>query len=113
MLDDLDPAALSDDTVRAVAARVTHEADSDMTYPRHYMGEVTVHTRDGRTLNHREAINRGSSDKPLSNADIVAKFFDNAQRNVSRDKAQRICDAVLSMESHSARDLAKTLSAHA
>jgi 2-methylcitrate dehydratase PrpD len=112
-LDDLDPSALSDETVRAVAARVTHEADPDSTYPRHYTGEVTVHTRDGRTFTHREAINRGSSDKPLSNADIVAKFFDNAQRNLSRDEAQRICEAVLSMESHTARDLAKTLSAHA
>ncbi|WP_277183130.1 MmgE/PrpD family protein [Caballeronia sp. BR00000012568055] len=112
-LDDLDPAALTDDTVRALAARVTHEADPDSTYPRHYTGEVTVFTRDGRSFTHREAINRGSSDKPLTNADIVAKFFDNAQRNVSRDAAERICETVLSMEKFSARALAQALGAHA
>jgi 2-methylcitrate dehydratase PrpD len=108
-LDDLEPAALSDETVRALAARVVHEADPDSTYPRHYTGEVIVHTRDGRTLTHRESINRGSSDKPLTNDDIVAKFFDNAQRNVSRDAAERICEAVLSLDAHPARTLAHAL----
>ncbi|CAL8480412.1 MmgE/PrpD family protein [Caballeronia sp. S22] len=108
-LDDLEPAALSDETVRALAARVVHEADPDSTYPRHYTGEVIVHTRDGRTLTHRESINRGSSDRPLTNDDIVAKFFDNAQRNVSRDAAERICEAVLSLDAHPARTLAHAL----
>jgi len=111
VLDDLEPAALADEQVRALAARVTHEADPDTTYPRHYSGEVIVHTRDGRRLAHREAINRGSADKPLSNDDIVAKFYDNALRGISREQASRICEAVLSLERQPARELAKALSA--
>jgi len=110
-LDDLDPSALSNEEVRALAARVTHEADPDTTFPQHYTGEVIVHTRDGRTLTHRESINRGSADRPLSNADIVAKFFDNARRGVSHDEAERICEAVLSLDRQPARALAKALSA--
>ncbi|SAK69344.1 MmgE/PrpD family protein [Caballeronia catudaia] len=108
-LDDLEADALADEAVRAVAARVTHEADPDSTFPRHYTGEVIVHTRDGRTLTHRESINRGSSDRPLTNDDIVAKFFDNAQRNVSRHDAERICEAVLSLDTQPALALAKAL----
>ncbi|MGF6772324.1 2-methylcitrate dehydratase PrpD [Paraburkholderia sp. GAS199] len=111
VLDDLEPAALADEQIRALAARVVHVADPESTYPRHYSGEVIVHTRDGRRLAHREAINRGSADKPLSNDDIVAKFFDNAQRGVSRDQAERICEAVLSLDRQPARALAATLSA--
>lgn len=110
-LDDLDPAALADEAVRALAARVTHEADPETTFPQHYTGEVTIHTRDGRTLTHREAVNRGSADRPLSNDDIVAKFYDNAQRKVSHDAAARICEAVLSLERLSARELAQVLGA--
>jgi 2-methylcitrate dehydratase PrpD len=108
-LDDLEADALADETVRAVAARVTHEADPNSTFPRHYTGEVIVHTRDGRTLAHREAVNRGSSDRPLGNDEIVAKFFDNAQRNVSRDAAERICEAVLALDTRPARTLAQAL----
>ncbi|MBN3763479.1 MmgE/PrpD family protein [Burkholderia sp. Ac-20365] len=110
-LDDLDPAALGDEAVRALAARVTHEADPDTTFPLHYTGEVIVHTRDGRRLMHREAINRGSADRPLSNDDIVAKFYDNAQRGVSRAEAERICEAVLSLDRQPARALASVLRA--
>ncbi|AXF01766.1 MmgE/PrpD family protein [Paraburkholderia hospita] len=110
-LDDLDPAALTDKEVRALAARVTHEADPDTTFPRHYTGEVIVYTRDGQRLAHREAINRGSADRPLSNDDIVAKFYDNAQRGVSREEAERICEAVLSLDRQPARALANVLRA--
>ncbi|HXZ07019.1 MAG TPA: MmgE/PrpD family protein, partial [Paraburkholderia sp.] len=110
-LDDLDPAALADPAVRALAARVVHEADPDTTYPLHYTGEVIVHTRDGRRLAHREAINRGSADRPLSNDDIVTKFYDNAQRGVSRAEAERICEVVLSLEHQPARALANALRA--
>lgn len=110
VLDDLEPGALADQEVRALASRVVHEADPNSTYPRHYSGEVIVHTRDGRRFSHREAINRGSDDKPLGNADIVAKFYDNAQRNVSRSEAERICEAVLTLDRHPARALAQALS---
>ncbi|WP_109478855.1 MmgE/PrpD family protein [Paraburkholderia sp. C35] len=110
-LDDLDPAALADEATRALAARVTHEADPDTTFPHHYTGEVIVYTRDGRRLVHREAINRGSADRPLSNDDIVAKFYDNALRSVSRGEADRICEAVLSLDQQPTRALASVLRA--
>ena len=34
--------------------------------------------KDGAVVEHSEAVNRGAADRPLSNAEIVAKFHDNA-----------------------------------
>ena len=97
-LDDLDDASLADPAVLSLAQRVNYEVDHESTFPRHYTGEVIVFTRDGRRLVQREAINRGSSDRPLSNEDIVAKFFDNAQRAVSHERAAQVRDAVLDLD---------------
>jgi len=108
-LDDLDEAALADPAMRALTARVDYEIDPASDFPRHYSGEVVVHTRDGRRLSHREAINRGAPDRPLGNSEIVAKFHDNARRAISRERAERVVDAVLGMERLSAASLAAVL----
>ncbi|WP_144109716.1 MmgE/PrpD family protein [Paraburkholderia sp. BCC1886] len=108
-LDDLDDAALADPAVLALAQRIDYEVDTDSTFPRHYTGEVVVFTRDGRRFAHREAINRGSPDRPLTNDEIVAKFFDNAQRVVSRERAAQVRDAVLDLERSSVSALAGAL----
>ena len=71
---------------------------------------MVIETNDGRRLAHREAINRGSADNPVSPADIEAKFFANATRTVERAQAERVMDAVMSLESHGSLDvLADTL----
>jgi 2-methylcitrate dehydratase PrpD len=108
-LDDLDDAALADSAVLSLAQRVNYEVDNESTFPRHYTGEVIVFTRDGRRLAHREAINRGSSDRPLSNDDIVAKFFDNAARSLTQERAAQIRDAILGLEQTPVSTLASVL----
>jgi len=92
-----------------LAARVDYEIDPASTFPRHYTGEVIVETADGRTLRQREGINRGCADRPLSNDEIAAKFFDNAERAVARGAAERMRDAVLGCEKANARALADAL----
>ncbi len=108
-LDELEPAALADPAVLALAARVDYEIDPDTTFPRHYTGEVVVERSDGTRVSHREAINRGCADRPVSNDDIVAKFYANAQRTVSRSVAEQIAQAVLQLDERPARELADTL----
>jgi 2-methylcitrate dehydratase PrpD len=97
-LDELEDDALGDPEILALANRVQYETDPATTFPRHYTGEVIVNLRGGRTLNHREAINRGNGERPLSEADIVEKFRSNAARAVSRDKAQAIETLLLSLD---------------
>jgi hypothetical protein len=47
----------------------------------------------------------------LSNDEVVAKFFDNADRAIAREAAERIRDAVLDFDRQSARSLADALCA--
>jgi 2-methylcitrate dehydratase PrpD len=110
-LAELEDEALNDRVVHDLAARVDYEIDQDSTFPRHYTGEVVVETADGRTLRQREGINRGCADRPLSNDEVVAKFFDNASRAVSRAAAERIRDAVLGCDRSNVRSLADALCA--
>lgn len=97
-LDELDAAALSDERALALAARVDWQVDPESAFPRYYSGEIMVRTRDGRELRHREAVNRGSDANPLSPADIEAKYWANAERAVSRARAERVYDAVMALD---------------
>lgn len=112
-LDALEPAAYTDPQTLALAALVECEADPKADFPRYYGGEVVVELADGRTLKHSEPINRGAPGRPIGNADIVAKFHDNAARAVDRAHADNILNAVLGLEHASARDLAQLLGAPA
>ncbi len=97
-LAELEPDALTDEAILALAPKVTCLPDPDTTFPSAYTGEVIVTTRDGRELAHRENVNRGAGDRPLSNGEIVDKFMDNALLAVSRSRAERICEAMLELD---------------
>ena len=97
-LDELEDDALGDPQILALADRVDYEVDPAATFPRHYSGEVIVTTRDGRTVRHREQINRGNGERPLADAAVVDKFRQNAARAVSSERSRRIEDLVLSLD---------------
>lgn len=97
-LRELEPEALNDPETLALAQKVDYEIDPDAPFPKYYSGEVIVRLKDGRELRHREEINRGSSDRPLSAGDITAKFRENAAMALSDAAAARIEDAVLSLD---------------
>ena len=94
-LEDLDPPAPNDPAVLELAARVDYAVDPDSNFPRHYSGAVEIHTRDGRRLFRREDVNRGSSERPMTRAEILDKFLANAQRRIPRVRAEAVRDAVL------------------
>jgi 2-methylcitrate dehydratase PrpD len=108
-LAELEDEALNDSAVLGLASRIDYEIDPASTFPRHYTGEVIVDTEDGRSLRHREGLNRGCADRPLSNNEVVEKFLDNARRAVPDSAAERILDAVLNLDRRSARTLADAL----
>ena len=97
-LTELEEEALGDPLTLALAQKIGYEIDTDSAYPRYYSGEVVVRLKDGRELRHREAQNRGSDARPLSEQDIVDKFHDNARRVMSAAQAERVVDAVLGLE---------------
>jgi 2-methylcitrate dehydratase PrpD len=97
-LDELEDGALGDPAILALADRVNYEIDPATTFPRHYTGEVIVTTRGGRTFGHREAINRGNGERPLSEAAIIEKFHANAARAVSHERARHVETLLLSLD---------------
>jgi 2-methylcitrate dehydratase PrpD len=97
-LDELEDDALGDPAILTLAERVNYEIDPATTFPRHYTGEVIVTTRGGRILRHREAINRGNGERPLSDAAIIEKFHANAARVVSNDRARQVETLLLSLD---------------
>lgn len=103
---ELEDEALRDETILALAQRVSHEADPASQFPKYFSGGVVVTTTDGRELVHMEKINRGAGDRALTADDIAAKFMDNAELVLPRAKAETIRDFVLSLERHDARGLA-------
>jgi 2-methylcitrate dehydratase PrpD len=97
-LAELEPEVLTDEAILRLCDLVDYEVDARSTFPRHYTGEVQIALKDGRKLVHREALNRGCADRPLSNADIVDKFTGNARMNLSTRQADEVRDAVLGLE---------------
>ena len=78
--EEIDESAIGDPAILAVADRVEYEIDPDSTYPRHRTGEVIVEFGDGSIIRHREAVNRGCPDRPLTDDEVSEKFHANATR---------------------------------
>lgn len=109
-LAELEEQALRDPLALSIADKVDYEVDPASGFPKHYSGEVVLRLKDGRELRHREQVNRGAADRPISNEEVEAKFFGNAGLAVSRARAQRIRDAVIGLgDGASARDLGAVL----
>jgi len=89
-LEDLKDASLSDPDLLSLADRVNYEVDPASGFPKHYSGEVIVELNDGTTLRRREQINRGAAERPISNAEIVAKYRANAAYGVDQTIVDRV-----------------------
>jgi hypothetical protein len=103
---------LSDPEILDLASKFSYEVDPDTEYQKYYSGEVIVTLNDGRELRHRERINRGAADHPVTGPEIRTKFMDNAKRVMSAARAEVIAATILDLERVTdARDLARALAA--
>jgi 2-methylcitrate dehydratase PrpD len=106
-LAELEPGAYDDPALIALARKVRYEEDPDSGFPKLRSGEVIVRMKDGRELRRREVID---PDRPESNAEIVAKFMDNARMVMPEARAAAIRDRLLAIEDESdTRALARML----
>jgi 2-methylcitrate dehydratase PrpD len=109
-LAELTAEAISDPEVLGLAKRVDYRVDPGSGFPRYYSGEIVVTTTDGRSLRHREHVNRGCGDRPLAKAEILAKFHDNATRALAPERARDIAEAMLELDAAvDLRELAQRL----
>lgn len=98
-LAELEDEALQDPLVVKLASKVSYQIETKSEFPRVYPGEVAVRLRDGRILSKREAVNRGADERPLSKADIIAKFIDNVKLVASDEVAESVVAEVLGLDS--------------
>jgi 2-methylcitrate dehydratase PrpD len=96
-LEDLTDEALADRDTLALADRVDYEIDPASGFPRYYSGELILERGDGRVLRHREACNRGCGDRPLGEAEILAKFVGNCRGTAAEARADALADRLLSL----------------
>ena len=97
-LAELEDDVISDPEILDLCAKVSFTDDPDSAYPGYFSGAIRLETKDGRTLEHREQINRGATENPLSDDDIKAKYFGNATLTISEERAQALLDIVMNIE---------------
>lgn len=97
-LAELEPDVLTAPDILALTDKVSFADDPESPFPAAYSGEVIIRLADGKELRHREHINRGAADRPLSNDDILAKFRDNAAMLVNEETIDRQQDAMLFLD---------------
>jgi len=77
-LAELEPEYLADPASLALADLTECAPYGDGPFPAAYSGAVAITLIDGAAHRHDEPVNRGAADRPLSNAEITAKYRDNA-----------------------------------
>ena len=85
------PELVADPSLRALAGRVRVEVDPTLEadYPARRATALVVITTDGRTLRVDIPFARGEPELPLADADLVAKFLDNARPALAAAAAER------------------------
>jgi 2-methylcitrate dehydratase PrpD len=97
-MDEISDEAIRDPAVLSLCDRTRHAVDAESGYPRHYSGALELRLRDGRVLRHREPVNRGSSDRPLSRDEVQAKFRQTAGRALPPARVDALAAAVLELD---------------
>lgn len=110
-LAELEPSEINDPEILALTQKVRFAEYKDSPFPKVYSGEVVITLDDGTKLSHREHVNRGAAERPLTNAEIVTKFRDNAATAFNGEIAHRMEHAMLSLDA--AADAASALSVFA
>jgi 2-methylcitrate dehydratase PrpD len=108
-LADLQPQALGDPKVRALALKVRCLPDPKTAFPTYFSGGVEVTLRDGRTLQHYVRVNSGAGERAMRPDTVVAKFMASATLTIPARQAERIRDAVLALENVPAAELTALL----
>ena len=97
-LTELDDASIRDPAILALGDRVEYTEDPDSAFPAHFSGAMDIHLNDGRVLQHREQMNRGSAENPMLPEEIRGKFAANAAPTIGETQAASLADRVLAIE---------------
>jgi hypothetical protein len=89
--------------------RVSCAIDPDTAFPTYFSGGVRVTLKDGRSLFRHIRINSGAGERALDEEAVSKKFLASATMSIPLAQAERIRDAVLRLEAHTATEIAALL----
>lgn len=112
-LPDLQPEALADKEVRALARKVKCKPDPATAFPEFFSGGVTVRLADGRLLQRHIRVNSGAGERAMYQDAVWEKFMASASLAIPKERASKIRDAVMGLENISVRELALHLAGNA
>ncbi len=101
----IERSAYTDADTIALAHKVECVADPDADFPRFFSGEVVVELADGSVRRHRESVNRGAGQRPISNEDILTKYRENTTGLLPPAQIERVAHAILDIEAQDAEAL--------
>lgn len=110
-LAELQPEAIAEPATRELAKKVQCHADPDTAFPTYFSGGLTITLHDGSQVHRHVRVNLGAGERAMSVDEIVEKFMASAELCVTHAKAETIRDAVLTLETLKAGELAKILAA--
>jgi 2-methylcitrate dehydratase PrpD len=84
--------------VLALARKVEYFVDPSFPGPGRFKGAVTVTLKDGRVIEEIEEYNRGSAENPMNEAELRAKFDDNAGGFLSAAQRDRLAQEIARTE---------------
>jgi len=85
-LGDFTEAAVRDEEVLALAAKVRYVVDPNNPYPKAFTGHIRCVLNDGTVIEERQPHFRGGANEPLTRADIEDKFALNVRHGGWDDK---------------------------
>jgi 2-methylcitrate dehydratase PrpD len=91
-------AAIRDQEVLELAAKVRYVLDPTIDYPRHFSGHVKVVLKDGTVLEENQPHPRGGDDEPLPAEEIEEKFRANARLALRPERVERLLDSLRHLE---------------
>ena len=89
---------IADPLVLDLAGKVEYEIDPDAPYPQAFPGWVEIYAKDGRKLEYKLNVNRGSPEFPMTPEELQEKFRSNAKLALPEDKVEEILEVVDRLE---------------
>lgn len=84
--------------IQALARKVHYEVDPAFPGPGRFRGAVRITLRDGRVIEETQEHNRGSAANPMSDAELRAKFDENADGWLPAEARDRLAGAIARAE---------------
>ena len=99
-------ARVKDPKLRALAAKVSYVIDPNDEYPRNFTGHIRATLKDGTVREVHKPHMRGGAHEPLTKAEILTKFHDNARfGGWSRQRSDALAAAIDKIAQGGAVDL--------